>query len=253
MPEPEEPERDPRGRPETVRLKFRVASFLGAWLLRAMRASWRHDGPPDGSLAAARAARIAAGRPSPGVIYVLWHSRILLGVSTQADQDIHALISLHGDGEYIARTIERIGLHSVRGSSSRGGARALRGIIETLESGRDVAITPDGPRGPRLVAQAGCIEAAAITGAPIVPLAFECRSAKRLRSWDRFIVPWFFTKVAFRIGEELRVPRELDDASRAAWCRRVEAALDRTHADACAAIGVAPEEREPVAPPASAR
>lgn len=226
-----------------VRLKFRIASILGARLLRAMRATWRIDDPDPGFVLRRRDERGRAGPVAPGAIYVQWHSRILLGAATQANRGVHVLISQHGDGEYIARTVERLGFATVRGSSTRGGARALRALVDTLESGGDVAFTPDGPKGPRLVVQPGCVEAASITGAPIVPVALECRRAKRLRSWDRFMIPWFFTKVAVRFGDEIRVPRDLDDASRAAWCRRVETALDAAHAQACAALGTTPELR----------
>jgi lysophospholipid acyltransferase (LPLAT)-like uncharacterized protein len=90
--------------------------------------------------------------------------------------------------------------------------------------------------------QPGCVAAASATGAAIVAVAFECRTRKRLRSWDRFVVPAPFTRVAVRFGEPLAVPRDLDEAGLAAWCRRVEEALHAVQRDAAAAVGVGPED-----------
>lgn len=215
---------------------FPVAAFLGAWLLRAMHFSWRIDESPKRYLVANRA------KPGePGSIYLIWHSRILPGVATQAWLGVTAIISRHGDGEYIARTVERLGYDTARGSSTRGGAAALKGIIDALRSGGDVAFTPDGPKGPRLKVKPGCVEAASATGARLVPIGIECRSAKRLRSWDRFMVPWFFTKVVVRFGEPIAVPPDLDDAGVEAWCARVETAMHAAQAQAAAAAGVPAE------------
>lgn len=208
-----------------------------------MRLTWRIDESPKGYVAAEQSKRRALpGAPgAPGLIYLQWHSRILLGAATQAGHGVTVLISQHGDGEYIARTVERLGFRTARGSSSRGGARALRSLVDVLKSGGDAAVTPDGPKGPRLRVQMGAIEAASLTGAPIVPVALECRSAKRLRSWDRFMVPWFFTKVVVRFGEQIHVPKDLDDSAMERWRGVVEAAMHREHAAAATALGVAAE------------
>lgn len=219
------------------RWTFAVVAVLGAALIRLWRLTWRVDERPERCVAARR----GANPGGLGTIYLMWHSGILLGAATQAGNGLHVLISLHGDGEYIARAVERIGFHTIRGSTTRGGARALLGAVETLRAGGDCALTPDGPKGPRLRVQQGCVAAASLTGAPIVPVAFVCRRAKRLRSWDRFIVPWFFTKVVVRFGAEIRVPPGLDDAALEGWRTRVEEAMHAVHRDAAAAAGTAPE------------
>lgn len=214
---------------------YPVAAVLGSWTLRVWRWTWRVDERPPRTVGARR------GRSATGTVYLMWHSRILLGAATQANTGLHVVISQHGDGEYIARTVERMGFRTIRGSTTRGGARALLGVMETLRGGGDVAFTPDGPKGPRLRVQQGCVAAASATGAEIVPVAFECRTAKRLRSWDRFVVPAPFTKVAVRFGEALRVPPGLDADGLEEWRSRVEQALHVVTVDAAAAVGTAPE------------
>ena len=208
--------------PETrPRWTHRAAGLLGAALLRFLRFTWRVTETPHRFVATRRAARSGP----PGTLYVQWHSRILLSSSTQARTGLTVLVSQHGDGEFIVQAIERMGFETIRGSTTRGGARALLVIVRTLEAGRDVALTPDGPKGPRLRVQQGCVIAASKARAPIVPVAFECSRARRLASWDRFVVPWPFVKVAVVAGDPIEVPPGLDEAGLEEWRARVEAAL----------------------------
>ena len=212
-----------------------LASALGSVVVRVWRATWRVDERPP------RAVLRRAGSGQGGAVWVMWHSRILLGAGTQQGQDLHVLISMHGDGELIARTVAKMGFHPIRGSSSRGGREALHAAVRALADGRQVAFTPDGPRGPRMSVQPGCVVAAMRAGVPIVPVGFEARRAKRLRSWDRFMVPWPFTRVAVRFGEPLRVPADLSTADVDDWCVRVRDALVAAGAEAAAAVGRAAE------------
>lgn len=108
------------------------------------------------------------------IILAFWHSQQLMIPIGYRGAGSHVLISRHGDGEIIARIIARFGHEAVRGSSTRGGAGALRALIKLGRSGRDVVVTPDGPKGPRHVAKLGVIHLARATGLPIVPLAFAC-------------------------------------------------------------------------------
>lgn len=234
----------PRTRPAWT---FPVVAFLGSAFVRLLSATWRVDEQPRRHVRALQSApRGGAGAGTgpatrPGRIFCLWHSRLLLACGTQKDQPLHVLISRHHDGEYLARTVERLGGRPIRGSTTRGGGRALLEIVRVLEAGGDVILTPDGPKGPRLRVQQGCVAAASRTGAELIPMGLECRRARRLRSWDRFVVPWPFTKVAVRFGPPLRVPPDLDEASLAAECRRLEDAMAAASADAAAAAGVVPE------------
>jgi len=180
-------------------------------------------------------ARWAAGQP---VIYAVWHGRILMIPwltarmrRTRGARAVRVLASRSRDGEMVARWVTRFGLSVVRGSSSRGGAAALRALAASVRAGEDVAVVPDGPRGPRERLQAGLVVLAAATGAPIVPLGFAARPARRLASWDRFLVPMPFARAAVVFGKAAMVPRGADrdtvrtDVERA--LREVTEAADR--------------------------
>jgi lysophospholipid acyltransferase (LPLAT)-like uncharacterized protein len=114
------------------------------------------------------------------------------------------LISEHGDGEIIARVAEALGYRSVRGSSSRGAERALLGMIREVKEGSEVAITPDGPRGPAQHFAPGAAIIAQRSGAPLLPLTAFADRAWRLKSWDRFLIPKPFARVVVTYGEPWR-------------------------------------------------
>jgi len=121
------------------------------------------------------------------------------------------MISRHRDGEFIARAVKLFGIDSVRGSTTRGGAAALRGMVRFFESGAHLAITPDGPQGPRHVVQRGVIELARLTAAPIIPVAYSASRKKIFNSWDHFILPLPFCKVIYVYGEAIFIPRNLSE------------------------------------------
>ena len=153
----------------------------------------------------------AQGRP---LIYAVWHGRILMVPWLNAHmrrrlraRPIRALASRSRDGEMIARFAGRFGIETVRGSSSRGGADAMRALVGALRGEADVAVVPDGPRGPRERAQMGVVAVAALTGAPIVPFAFSARPAIRLRTWDAFLIPAPFARAAAVFGAPLTIAR----------------------------------------------
>src|SRR5437879_11760815 len=120
------------------------------------------------------------------------------------------LASRSRDGEIVARYLSRFGLDSVRGSTSRGGREAGRALVAAVRRGRDIAVVPDGPRGPRGQLQPGVVTLAALTGAPIVPLAVAARPALRLRSWDAFMIPWPFARCAVVFGPPIPVARDAE-------------------------------------------
>jgi len=155
--------------------------------------------------------RLAAeGKP---YVYAFWHNRILMGpFATRTPHcDVVPVVSASKDGEYITRTVAKLGhIHAVRGSSSRGGKSALKGAVEQLRKGRVMAVTPDGPLGPVYKAKDGAVVMAAITGVPIVPFAYNCSRKKVMKSWDRFIVPLLCARHVFIFGNTIHVDRDDD-------------------------------------------
>lgn len=148
-------------------------------------------------------------RKSQGqVIYAFWHGRMLILSYSHRWQKNHVLISQHRDGELIARIIERLGFVSVRGSTTRGGTKAIFEMAKKGVSGYDLAITPDGPRGPRFMVQLGTIYVAQRSGIPIVPITNSAKSRWTLSSWDGFLIPKPFSKAVIIIGEPVYVPLE---------------------------------------------
>jgi lysophospholipid acyltransferase (LPLAT)-like uncharacterized protein len=129
-------------------------------------------------------------------------------------QSVAVLVSAHRDGEIVARIAERLGMRTVRGSTTRGAARALLGVVRELEEGREVAVTPDGPRGPAKKFASGALVAAHRARAPIIGIGVSARRAWRLRSWDRFMIPTPFTRVDVVYSEPTLVhassPREAE-------------------------------------------
>jgi lysophospholipid acyltransferase (LPLAT)-like uncharacterized protein len=142
------------------------------------------------------------------VIYAFWHGRMLISSYSHRGQKIHVLISQHRDGELIARIIERLGFVSVRGSTTRGGTKAIFEMAKKGVSGYDVAITPDGPRGPRFAVQLGTIYIAQRSQMPIIPITNSAKSRWTLSSWDGFLIPKPFSDAVIIIGEPIYVPLE---------------------------------------------
>jgi 3-deoxy-D-manno-octulosonic-acid transferase len=203
-----------------------AAGALGPLALRALGGTWRVE--------TRGARRVSAAREAAGpVVFAFWHGTLLPLEHLNRGRGICVLSSWHRDGEMSARVMARLGYRVVRGSSSRGGARGLQSLVQAVRAGLDVAVTPDGPKGPAQRAQAGALLIAARTGAAVVPVGVAATRAARLSSWDRFMVPLPFARVAVAYGEPFVVgaggPRE-DDV------RLLETGLGRATgeaADAC--------------------
>jgi lysophospholipid acyltransferase (LPLAT)-like uncharacterized protein len=160
-----------------------------------------------------------------GFILVFWHARLLMLPFCYTGKGVYALVSSHGDGEIIANVMKRFRHHLVRGSSSKGGKEAFHDMIRLARNNRDLAITPDGPRGPAEVVKPGVAQVARLSGRPVIPLAFGASRGKRFASWDRFLVPYPFSRGVFVWGEPLfyRKGEEVE-----AFCLRIEEALRDT-------------------------
>jgi lysophospholipid acyltransferase (LPLAT)-like uncharacterized protein len=178
------------------RLLLAVLPRLAAWAITLLGWTWRYRDVqaklPDGS-------RVPVGINIPGpTIYAFWHCSLLACARRFRNHDIAIVISQSFDGELIARTVERLGFVAVRGSSSRGGASALRAMSEAYGRGHICAFTADGPRGPARIAKPGPIQLAQLTGAEWVG-AFHAQPASSwtLRTWDGFMIPKPFTTITF--------------------------------------------------------
>jgi len=181
-------------------------SKAGGWFFRLLGATWRYRVINDDAFKRSRA-------KNEPVIFSLWHGHLLPLLHRHRGQGVSVLISEHGDGEIVARVAEDLGYRTVRGSTSRGAARALLGLVRELEDGHDLAITPDGPRGPAKTYAAGALIVAQRSGCPIIPVVASASSAWHLKSWDRFMVPKPFAVITVAYGDPIYI--EAGDAREA--------------------------------------
>lgn len=171
-----------------------------------------------------------SGRPA---IYAVWHNRLALclaiyyryGLPRNPSKGMAAMVSASKDGALLAGVLEAYGVQPVRGSTSRRGRQALLELTTWASLGYDLAITPDGPRGPRYVIQEGAVALAQLTGLPIIPCAYELAWKITLKSWDRFQVPLPFSRCIVRVGPAVRIPREATETEREDLRRQLETSL----------------------------
>lgn len=172
-------------------------------------------------------------------IFCTWHNRLALSLPVyrrliRPDSDsrrLAAIVSASKDGAVVAEVLEHFGVQPVRGSSSRRGSQALLELTTWAERGFDIAITPDGPRGPCYVVQDGAIALAQLTGLPVVPVCFYMSPKIRLKSWDRFQIPMPFGRCEVSFGEPIRVARDVSDSQRAALRQELEKQMRRITKD----------------------
>lgn len=177
-------------------LLLRCAPSLASWVIRLLHASLRID-----YLHLDRPQNFWAKRQP--VILAFWHDQLLLMVKGYHGPEARILISSSKDGELIARTMGCFGQGAVRGSSSRGGASALREMVRLKREPFDLVVTPDGPRGPRHRVKPGVAQLAKLTGRPVIPMAFVCSRGHRFASWDRFLLPFPFGRGVYSFGAPL--------------------------------------------------
>jgi hypothetical protein len=187
------------------RAQAAAISAVGAPLIAALGASltWKTEGLEH--------LHFAGNGRRP--IMAFWHGRVLAATYYFRRRGIVVMISENFDGEWIARIIEQFGFRTSRGSSSRGGQRALLKLKREMEQGRASGFAVDGPRGPARHAQPGAIWLAKLTGNPIVPFHMEASSYWNLKSWDRTQIPRPFSTVALTVGDSIEVPADADDAA----------------------------------------
>jgi len=178
--------------------KIRWSSRLGGAFIRAIAATWRFRILGAEPFLQER----AAGRP---VVITLWHGEMLPLLYWHRNRQIAVMVSEHGDGEIIARILEGFGFRLIRGSTSRGAARALIAADRELQAGTDISITLDGPRGPWHSVAPGALVAAQRGNAAIVPVVVKPSAFWQLGSWDRFMIPKPFARITLAYGDLLRV------------------------------------------------
>lgn len=199
-------------------LRYGVAGAIGAYTMKGVLATARFE--TEG----AEHWRALVDR-GEAFIFVLWHGRLLPLTYVHREQGVVALISASRDGEYIARMVRHWGYLVARGSSSRGGDRALRDLLRHARAGRSLAITPDGPRGPRERIKPGVMLLAQRTGLPLLPIAAGADRAWWFEGWDRFLVPKPFARIRVAYGAPHYVARDADEAAVEAARARLEAAM----------------------------
>jgi hypothetical protein len=160
--------------------------------------------------------------PAGQGIYSCWHNRLALCLDAYFDyaaprvntRGLAAMVSASRDGAFLTAVLEALHVQPVRGSSSRRGRQALLEMTRWAERGYDLAITPDGPRGPRYKVQPGIISLAQITGLPILPFSYHLNWKVQIKSWDRFQIPIPFARCEVRALPVIRVPRDAGDEER---------------------------------------
>jgi lysophospholipid acyltransferase (LPLAT)-like uncharacterized protein len=149
-------------------------------------------------------------------IYCFWHGRLLMmpcfRKTVSAHREMYVLISQHRDGRMISRTIRHFRLYTVDGSSSKGGSKAAKDILRLLEEGKNITITPDGPRGPAEKIAPGLLHLARMSGVPVIPVSYSSSRCIRLKSWDRFMVALPFSHIVFCSGTPVTLADETPHA-----------------------------------------
>jgi len=169
----------------------------------------------------------------PPVIFCLWHNRLAISmiVHRRYPRKLAALVSASKDGALLAAVLARFGVEQIRGSSSRRGPQALLELTSRAQMGYDLAVTPDGPKGPRYVVQQGVISLAQVTGLPIIPVTCNTRWRLGLKSWDRFQIPLPFSGCEIILNEPILVPRQADGTEREERRRELETSLRHSTSD----------------------
>ncbi len=218
-----------------------IASALVAAYVRVVLSTtrWRVIGQPFATRL------IDAGQPA---VVAFWHGRLGAMIELRARYlgapRLAVLSSTHRDGRISAATMRRFGLDVIDGSSRRGGSEGLRRLVGWVRAGNWAAITPDGPRGPRMRARPGILVLARLSGAPILPVAFSTTRGRVLRSWDRMLLPYPFGSGVFVIGAPIEVPRDAGEAEVARLHEALETALTAALRTADAACGRESPDRE---------
>ncbi len=176
-----------------------LIAFVGPIIIKLLGRTWRVSLDGEDELSRHRQKGVK-------ILYAFWHNRILPLAYVYRNRGVRIMISEHSDGELIARIVDRMGYNPVRGSTTKGGMKAARELILD-NSPYDLAITPDGPKGPRQIAQTGAAYIASRGGHALTPIAVSASSAWKLNSWDRFLIPKPFCRLDIAVGEPIFIDK----------------------------------------------
>ena len=200
----------------------RISGPAGSAALRAIARSWRFT-----EIDATSGRPMARVRRPGHHLYALWHQHLLMLALLYRDEQIAVMISRSRDGDVASRLVERLGYRVERGSSSRGGSEALRGMLDAAAAGHPLALTVDGPRGPARVCKPGAVLISGRSGIPILPVVAVPQRGRALDSWDRFLLPAPGSRILVGFGEPI-LARSDDSEDEVSVCqRRVEREMER--------------------------
>ncbi|NOT30008.1 MAG: lysophospholipid acyltransferase family protein [Planctomycetes bacterium] len=229
------------GRAERRRSWRRARRKLGALLLprvgptlvRTLARSWKVEtlGRENWDAAYARA----------GMLATMWHGRMVLGMPAAAGKGVSVLVSPSGDGQLVPPMLARFGYSWIMGSSNKNPARAVREMLDRLRAGGRIAITPDGPRGPRHGTNPGPAWMARETGFPILPVGCATDRAWRLNSWDRFTIPKWGARVIVNYAEPIEVAPDASDEDLARVTAEMKRRMMAAEEQGFQLLGVAPD------------
>lgn len=175
-----------------------------------------------------------------GRIYAGWHGRSFIPANFFKGRGVWGIFSLSRDGELQTRIFTKFGFQAIRGSTGRGGERALVESIRVLKKGGEMAITPDGPRGPSHIVQGGIMMMARKSGCALVPVGSSSRRGAYVKTWDRYLIPCPFSRCAFVFGEPIFVPADADEETVEALRLQVQDAIAEMQAEAERMVGARP-------------
>jgi lysophospholipid acyltransferase (LPLAT)-like uncharacterized protein len=213
-------------REKSLDFQGRAAAEVGTAVLRTIAVTWRIEVVGDDVMSRF----LSTGESA---VFSLWHGQLLPHIWYHRNRGLAILVSEHRDGEIIARVARSLGYGVIRGSTTRGGGRAILEVVSAVRAGRTVGITSDGPRGPAKKAAPGALIAAQRADAPLVPAVAWASSAWRLSSWDSFMIPKPFAKIRIAYGNPIKLT---DDSARSAALRstELEEAMAAAEAKVCA-------------------
>ncbi len=212
----------------------RLGTRFGALAIRALARSWEHT-----ELGSEHRRRAECDHAA--LLVAMWHGRGVVGAAFYDAASCRVLVSASEDGSMATTILGRLGYEIIRGSSSRGGVRALREMIVCLQGGQHVGITPDGPRGPLHSMSPGLAFLSRATGAPVLPLGLAVDRAWRLDTWDDYCIPKPRARVVAVYRPVIQVPRDADNETLQTYSQRIRQSLLDAEREGFAHLGLEPD------------